>query len=232
MREMRAASAWAIAHLRRRWAMLVLLGLIPGVAGAATLTAVAGARRAATSYERAHEAARGPDAAIATDFDPALWRIDALEPFFESELVEDRAVVVPFAMRPVGTDLYLIFDIEVIGAADERFATAVSRFRIVEGRTYDHAQADEAVISTDYAQRFGVGVGDVLRFESWTQEALNASVEANFTRPPPDGPTVEVTVVGIARVFGQIVPTSTPGTVHLTAAFTRQHLSEIGISLP
>jgi ABC-type lipoprotein release transport system permease subunit len=229
---MRAIVTWTAAHVRHRWMMLVVLGLVIGVAGAAALTALAGARRTATTYDRHLEATAGPHAMVTTDFDPALWRPDVLDPLLTGDDVEASTAVVAFAMRPAGTEAYLLFEVAVFGALDDRFGTELHRFRIVEGRAYDHRREDEVVVTTEIAERMGVGVGDELRFESWTGETLAASITDNFAPALPDAPPIEATIVGVTREFQQLLPTENPGAVYFTHAFAERRLADIGIAMP
>ena len=225
---MSAAWIWARSHMRIRWLSLVAVGLLAGIAGAATLTAIAGARRVDSAYERHLEVTRSPHARLATAelavTDPTL-----MERYFDLDQVESSSQAASMAMRPVGTGIYMLYDRWVMGAMDDRFGTELNRFRIVEGRTYDHRRTDEVVVTTDYAELAGVGVGDVIRFETWTAEGVyEALVELGFRETRADGPSIELEVVGIAREFESLLDSDAPGSAYLTAAFTRRWLDEIG----
>ncbi|HUP74647.1 MAG TPA: FtsX-like permease family protein [Acidimicrobiales bacterium] len=227
---MRAAWAWARAQLRHRLVMLLAVGVLAGVAGAATLAAVAGVRRTATVFDRHHEQVNGAHVSVGPDFDPQYFVPGVLDPYYEIEGVEDYSEVLLLAMRPVGSDFLFLFDRTVVGAVDDRLGTELDRPRIVEGRVFDHGRDDEVALSEEYADAVGVGVGDVIRFESWSKAAVAAAFENNFRIGPPDGPVVAVTVVGIFREVEALVSRQVvPGTAVLPAAFTRRWGPEIGV---
>src|SRR5690242_3980688 len=54
------------AELRHRWGGVLALGLVAGLAGAAVLTAAAGAHRTDTAYERMLAATRAPNFVVRT----------------------------------------------------------------------------------------------------------------------------------------------------------------------
>ncbi len=229
---MTAVAAWAAAQIRQRWPALVVLGVIAGLGGAATLTAVAGARRTATTYERHLDATQAAHVVVTAGVAPDLWTVDgeALKPILAAEGVDASTTVVPLLVRPVGTTVHIFFDRWVYGSADGRFGTEVNRFRIVEGRALDHRRPGEAVITPEYAELLDVGVGDTVPFESWTPAARDAAVHGDIVgTPTPDGPTFEVTVVGVAREFQPLLAAEEPTTVFLTEALTRKLADEVAL---
>jgi hypothetical protein len=225
---MSAAWMWARAQVTNRLLTLIAVGILAGIAGAATLTAIAGARRTATTYDRHLEITRSAHARVTSPnlgvMDPELQDL-----FFDRPDVETSSQAVSLAMRPAGSDIYMLFDRWVIGALDDRFGTELNEFRIVEGRVFDHRRDDEAVITTDYAELIGVDVGDTIRFDTWTSAGVyEALVVRGFAEIPADGPSVEVKVVGIAREFESLLEADAPGSAYLTEAFTERWLGEIG----
>ncbi|MGH9187120.1 MAG: hypothetical protein ACRD0U_15080 [Acidimicrobiales bacterium] len=60
----RAARMWASRELRRRWAALVVLGLLAGVTTGLATAAVAGARRTDTAWERLRDVTQASDAIV------------------------------------------------------------------------------------------------------------------------------------------------------------------------
>src|ERR1043165_9110942 len=64
---MRAALLLARSELRRRWPSLLVLAVLVAFTGGVTLTAVAGARRTASSYDRFLEVSRNQDAILFAD---------------------------------------------------------------------------------------------------------------------------------------------------------------------
>jgi ABC-type lipoprotein release transport system permease subunit len=209
---------------------LLAVGLLAGVAGAATLAAVAGARRTATVFERHHELVNGAHVSVGPDFDPQYFVSGVLDAYYEIEGVEAYTEVLLLAMRPVGSDYAFLLDRSVVGAVDDRLGVALDRPRMVAGRVFDHGRDDEVVLSEEYADAVGVGVGDVIRFESWSKAAVAAAFENNFHIGTPDGPVVAVTVVGIFReIEAYVSQQDVPGTAVLPAAFTRRWGPEIGV---
>ena len=209
------------------------IGLLASIAGAATLTAISGARRTASVFDRHTALTRGPDAWVTPDFDPALWGPGALDPVLEIDSVTTHTEAIGLAMRPVGSDHFLLFDRVVAGALDERFGIDLARFRILEGRRYDHRREDEVLLSEEYAKATRLGVGDTVRFESWTPRAIERAFSTNFDAGQPDGAVVELTVVGVVRDdFSLPLQGERLGTAYVTDAFTRRWRSRIGTGFP
>lgn len=229
------ASLWALAHVRRRLAVIILLGLLAGIAGAATLTAVAGARRAASSYTRYTEATDAPHVVVSTFTAADRWKPSdqLLAPLAELPGVTEWTRLATILMRPEGSDAYS-FDTFNFGATDTTFAADIRRFQLVEGRRFDDTRDDEVVLSTRYAEEVGVGVGDEVTFEAWTQDYVDA-LFAGESLPSiePTGPSPRVTVVGITREFQPLLPfVDDPLIAYFPAAFTHRWEDEVGIALP
>lgn len=207
---------------------MVAIGLLAGLTGGATAAAVLGAARTDSVYERHTEFVEAPDAWVADTDGP--WGPHNLDQHLDNEQVETSLELATLGMRPSGSGIFPTFDYVAAGSRDERFGVELARFRILEGRTYDHSRPEEVVITEEYADATGLSVGDRVEFESWTDEAIARVFESNFTEGlVPDGPRVELTVVGLAREV-QDLPTVTAstGSVYLTTAFTERWEGPIG----
>ncbi|HVJ96606.1 MAG TPA: ABC transporter permease, partial [Acidimicrobiia bacterium] len=197
-------------ELRRRSGALVVAFLIVGVAGGATMTAVAGARRSDTAYERFRTWARTADfsaSANAEDPDQAKRDLAKIEDApFMGEFT--HVVGADASVRKPGGQLFLPFQIQVLGDRDNVLARGTfEREKVLEGRHANPASANEATVGFSTAQQLGVGVGDAIEIV-----------------PFGDAP-IPVTVVGVVT-RGTEIPTvaATPRrSVALTSAFMRAH---------
>jgi len=153
------------ADLRTRWRAWVLLGLVIGVVFGAALTAAAGARRADSAYPRFAREYKAYDVilgGIATD-DP-------------SEAVRIRKKIISFpevadyaagefassgVILPSGTTVSFP-EVFVGGDPSRHELFTVNKAKVLEGRLFDQAATNEAVIDFNFADRFKLRVGDVV----------------------------------------------------------------------
>ncbi len=178
------AAVWLVARadLRRRWRGIVVVAVLVGLAGGATLAGVAGARRTASSFDRFREEANARDVFLLTT---GVDR-DAVDRALALPLVEQAAEGVAFY-----GGLEDPFDFFVVAGKDPRFGATIERPRIITGRMWDPAAADEVIVTEKTADALGLGVGDTVTFRAFTPEQFEKADFFGF-----EGPTIALRVVG------------------------------------
>ncbi|HWS44525.1 MAG TPA: hypothetical protein VN636_01570, partial [Acidimicrobiia bacterium] len=183
---MAGAWMWVRSEARHRLRSLAALAVIVTVATAVVLAAIAGARRNGTAMDRLvarSEAATVMALPNTPGFDwNEIRKLPYVETVGEFALARYQVVGLPdgFGMFP--------------SASPELF-TEVERGIILDGRRPDPARADEALI-TPGAKRLGLHVGVHVRIALWRAGTVVRAASASSAPPPPDGPVVDVTVVG------------------------------------
>lgn len=180
--------------VRRRWAALVGLGLVAGITGAAVTSAIALARRSGTAYDRL-EAQTAPG--DVTMFVPA------------GEAALEQALALP------GVEQAWVAQagVAAVGAGDATRYIGVMAgppppsglFRpiAIEGRLPNPEAENEVVIGESLVDEvraeLGRAVGARLPLHFLTPEEFNA-FDVGFGAP--DGPEIEVRIVGAVRLAG------------------------------
>jgi hypothetical protein len=172
-------------ELRRHWRMLVALGVLAGFVGAPVVGALVLARRTATAYPRLAQAMQIEDVHVR---------------------VRDRADAQAVRQLP-GVRSTWTGELSVGRLAGDNVVYAgvlsgstpvggLSRPVVVAGRAPDPRTASEVLLNEEYARRLRVGPGDSFRISMLTPDEIE-QFDTGFGAP--DGPTLLLTVTGIAR---------------------------------
>ncbi len=206
---MSASRVLAWAEIRRRWPALLALALLVGVGGATVASTAALARRTATVYDRLESTTGPADVQVMVNGGDAMAEEIAALPGVRS------AWNAQVGVAAVGEGLVYL---GVIGSAAGPPAGLVHP-RAVEGRLPDPAATDEIAVDQRIAAEFDGGdvVGRRLPLH-FLSLADYRSFDTGFDRP--QGPTVEVTVVGTFQIAGGA--DDVPPTV-VSAGFVRAH---------
>lgn len=202
-----AVRAVARAEWAGRRRSLLAVGLVAGLLGGLVVGGAGLARRTATAPERlAAEVAAGDALVTVFGQSPAAARIDALP---EVERSWAAGLSVGRLEGPGVVYLGLL-------AGPER-PPGLFEPVLTEGRPPDPGAEDEALLLEPAADALGLGPGDVVTLAMLTAEEVS-QFDVGFG--DPDGPTVELTVTGVARI--------PPGTVEsavvlATPAFAARH---------
>ena len=209
-----AASAWAGHELRGRWRSVVVLGLLAGVTAGLATSALSGARRTDSAFDRLHDEARGAHAIVFATYDgvfDADW----------TEILADPAVEAggTFALAPVALDVPGYTDgVAFVLPPSEDLYVRTEVPVLVDGRRADPDRADEIWINEAAADEFGLAVGDTLTLASYLDiAAFFGAVEG--ARP---GPTFPVTITGIGKIPTQFT-WITDSQVYVTRAVLSDH---------
>jgi ABC-type lipoprotein release transport system permease subunit len=188
MDPMSAVWAWVRLDLRSRFRSLVVLGLLVALTTAVVLTAVAGARRGDTAVDRLTDRTL-----------PATVAALPNERGFDWEAVERLPNVAAIARFPV-SQYYLKGLPPEAGdfAYGDRAMIDIERPVVLQGRLADPSQDDEAVITEAFEGTTGLGVGDTVTIQLLTPEQVDTSY-LSAEAPPPEGPEIETTIVGVVR---------------------------------
>ena len=188
---------WAVSELRRRWASLVMLGLLAGVASGLAIAAFDGASRSSTAYTRMRDRLAGADAI----FYPSQARVGDADVSKLGSLEEVTAWA-GFALNDSHIDELGDEGSPMIAVGDSWFDT-VEGAKVLAGRLPDPKADDEAVINGPAADEgVGVRVGTVLTWRnlSLDQSALYADgVPADFDWTTAKGPVTKLRIVGVVR---------------------------------
>lgn len=202
---MGAVWLYARSDLQRRWRGLVVIALILGLAGAFALTALVGARRAATAWDRFRTETRAPDAFVSI---PSRNDSGATEELRSLPGVAEAAGFIYVAIAPPGMPEGGAF-----AAADGSLGTTVSRPRIVRGRRARPETATEVTINPAMAEATGAVPGTRLR--------LVGQGESDFS--------VRVAVVGVHLGTLDVSLNATFPSALLTPAFLARYGEDVEV---
>ena len=188
------AFTWLRLEARRRWGSLLVLALLVALAAGTVLTAVAGARRGQTAYDRLW--ARTLPATVGVlanqpDFD---WsKVEALPEVTAAGLfaVYSGAAVYPGSQtRSDETDLEF-------PPGNAGLMSTVERPVVLQGRRADPARADEVMATPHYMSAHHLRVGDQLTVHLSSPAQAAAGFDASAGEPL--GPRLTVHIVGVIR---------------------------------
>ena len=211
------AATWARVEVRRRLRSLIVLGLLAGLTAGLALAAVAGARRTDTAWERLRDRTNAADAIVFTSqagiYDPDELDYDSLA---------DRPYI--DAVGAFGL-VWGTSDLGPFGAMVSTYGgwlTSVDTPRIIEGRLPARDAPNEVVISPPLPGSemavAGIRVGSTIGVSFLTVEQ-----QAAGRFEPPEGPTVELEVVGIADSPFNLAAIPSDGDIYIGPAFRERY---------
>lgn len=191
------SATWLV--LRSRWRRhpgnQAALALVIAIGGAVVMATIAGAQRTETSYARFTEAYRQPDVLVNIGSG-----VDAVTPSQFAAVaalpnVRGIAHVRSMAMTPAGTTDYLPF----VAAMGPEYGRDVAVPRYVQGRA--PRAADEVSLTEQRAGLLGLRLGDTLTMDAFSQALVDKykATGDNSWFEHPDGPKIDLRVVGIER---------------------------------
>jgi hypothetical protein len=197
-------------ELRTRWRSWLGLALLIGLAGAAAVTAAAGARRTETAYPRFVQAQNGYDlitGGFPGNIDPAraLARIEALPEVAQWARIDVAAstAILPSGRVAPAPELMAVTDLA------GRAGFQLNRFKVISGRLANPRAPGEAMIDFPTADREGLRVGSVIKYIVGDPNAKRPKLAA-------------VRIVGIVASPGQfpaVGALSAFSSVYVTPAF-------------
>jgi hypothetical protein len=211
--------AWLRLDMRRRWRALIVLALLIALATATVLTAVAGARRGQTAWDRLWAGTL-----------PATATVLANEPGFDWAKVRGLPEVSAMGLFVVyyGAAVDGLPGVNIgFPYANAEAGQAIERPVVLAGRRYDPARVDEVNVSAHFVARSGKGVGDTLTVRLSSPAQADAGFDASSGRPA--GPAIKVRIVGVVRSpFWMDAPGDGGGIVLSNAVFTRYRANIMG----
>ena len=210
---------WLRLDLRRRWRSLVVLALLVALSAGVVLTAVAGARRGDTAFDRLWARTL-----------PATVTVLPNQPGFDWSKVAALPGVTAVGLFAV----YYGGAVEGIDGVDVGFPPAnggvgqtIERPVVLAGRMYNPARVDEIVASPHFMTAHHLRVGDTLTLHLSTPAQAAEGIDAS--QVPPEGPQVKVTIVGVVRSpFFLDSPGDSGGMLPTYAFFTRYRADILG----
>jgi hypothetical protein len=206
--------------LRRRWRSWAGIALLLGLTAGASMLALAGARRTASSYSRFLRSVN-PSAIIVTSsggYSPEANAKVANEP---GVTASRTAVGFSVSVLENGLPRLTTQDFEADGTFDGRFFDQ-DRFVATAGRAPNRDRSDEVAVNEAAAMRFGFRVGQQLDLGTYSLEQISS--RSFFTDPPPPKLTTHATIVGIGRFPDEVLQDDGDRSIRmlLTPAYSAQ----------
>lgn len=196
-------------EVRRHWRSVLLLALLVALVVGTVLASIAGGRRSNSSFDRYLAQLNSPEIMATALPEDA----DALDELARLPMVAAApALDIPAAFP----EMYL----PLAASTDGTVPGTYLRPPLVEGRRANPREPLEVVVSERTAELLEVQVGDTIPMSSFGPEAAAAFNRDDEQEPAPDGPSFELTVVGIVRDPGDITSRETDlSLTFLTPAF-------------
>ena len=208
---------WLRLELRRRWRALLVLALLVALSTGVVLTAVAGARRGDSAGPRLLARTLPADAVALPN-----------QPGFDWAPIRALPEVAALSTFPVFTPAVAGIPPESAGfpPADDQFMNTIERPVVLAGRLADPARVDESVVTANFVRSYGLGIGDTVTYRLYTPESADTAGDASIP-PPPDGPSVASTIVGVVRSPWLSDPVGAPGGIVPSAGLYAQYTPNI-----
>jgi FtsX-like permease family/MacB-like periplasmic core domain len=193
---------WLRLDVRRRWRSLLVLALLVALATATVLTAIAGARRGDTAFDR-----------LWAQTLPATATVLPNQPGFDWAKIRGLPEVEALSLFPVSfgfaVEGYQDVSPEWV-PADRQLTRTIERPVIVRGRLLNPSRIDEVDITPEFAGSHGKEPGDMLTLHLATPRQINAGFDGSGGKAPR-GPQIRVRIVGVIRSPWESVDISSPG---------------------
>jgi hypothetical protein len=186
------------------------VALLIGVLGAAVLTALAGARRTDSSYDRFRRATKAHDALAFSASEAQLERV--------AQLPEVAAAAIGSGF-PALVDVESQFDLGILASPGQAFGHTVDVPRYLSGRPPRQDQPDEVALNEQAAAQLHARVGSTVVLQTLTPEQ-QAHIEEEFSGRL-EGPRLRLRVTGIARGPDDLQGDQASSIVYGTPAFVR-----------
>jgi hypothetical protein len=204
----------------------LLLALLVGLAGAAVLTTVAGARRSSTAYDRFRQETLASDLDVSFDGPPSD-DMDATARAVQTipEVVALGRLDFPFVV-PADSGFYPYLDFLAAVSADDDGNSDIGLPRFASGRLPE--RADEVAIVDSYADEAGIEVDDRVEFESYAPDQMDALFTTGDAGPPA-GPRFTFLVTAILEAPDFLSSSTGDFTprMFLPPAFREEHGGEV-----
>ncbi|WP_029432150.1 ABC transporter permease [Blastococcus sp. URHD0036] len=211
---MHAVAMWLRLDLRRRRRSLLVLALLIAFASGTVFAAAAGARRGESAIERIAARTLPLDLVLLPNQPGFDW--DAVRAMPEVEAVSEF-VVGNFAIAeiadPSAGDVLESSPVGFATLGDDA-ARTVEAPVVLEGRMFDPAR-DEVVVTANFADSYGYGVGDTLTGALPSPEQTE-ELAAGGNIDDVDalaGPRIPLTIVGVVRSLWYSDTTGSPGSI-------------------
>ena len=204
------------ADLRRSWRQLLGVALVVAVGSGTVMLAMAGARRADTSFERFRTSV--VDGQVFAGIQDAPTRLEELAD------LPTVQVLAPFGYVPIvprGAPEEAGIEGGGFASIDGRWLYDVQRPRVLDGHMPDPDAPRQMAVNEVFAREFDAKPGDVLAMEAVTDAAMEGTGEQGEV-------TVDVEVAAIVRTPLDIGVNVGGPIVYLPPGFLRAH-PEIGV---
>lgn len=211
---------WLRLELPRRWRSLSALALLVALATATILTAVAGARRGQTAFDR-----------LWTRTLPATATVLPNQPGFDWSRIRALPEVSAMSRFPVtfgfGIKGYPAANAE-FPVVDASLTRTIERPVVLAGRLYNPHRADEVLVTPQFAAAFGKKPGDTLILELASVRQANAGYDGT-SGGPPQGPRIRARIVGVIRSpWFQDIPSGWGSVIPSPALFAQHRANILG----
>jgi hypothetical protein len=186
---MRITLTWLRLDGRQRWRSLTVLALLVALATTTVLTAVAGARRGSTAFDRLWARTRPATSAVLPNQPGFDWaKVRALP---------EVAALTEFPVTYAGLLTCCTSGNTGFAVMDDQMGRTLERPVMLAGRMYNPNRADEVIATPKFAAVYGKGVGATMNLQLPTVAQANNGYDGTTGRP--HGPVIRVRIVGIGR---------------------------------
>ncbi|HZB72064.1 MAG TPA: hypothetical protein VE395_08005, partial [Acidimicrobiales bacterium] len=185
-----ALRIWVRATARRSAAGLVASAVVVAVLGGLALACAAGARRTSSAYTRYRDANTVSDLSVNSALqEPLGLRQQAAE---LPGVTSAQTYVAFNALLDRDIEKYF----EAVGSYDGRYLDH-DRLAVVDGRLPDRDDPSEAIVNEVVAERYGLGTGDTVDVDFFTDEQVENPELDPATEPSAVHAEVRITGVGL-----------------------------------
>lgn len=202
---MDAVLIWVRHDVRRRWASLLVVAVLVGLASGTVAASFAGAARGGSALDRLVEESQGMNALIPANPEIAYsW-----EEFDELPYVEARAGMAALAgVEPIEPAIEGEW---LTTPADDSWFRTIDVPVVLEGRAYDPDTPGEVVVDSLFAETYAMSPGDTITVRLPTAREAARAMRHLEAVEDPTGRTVEWQVVGVVRSLWMTPEASVPG---------------------